>query len=1304
MRYMSGKRPIFFVNLIVLMSCATVFKAQGQSWRPPVEIEISDPTVNSIVQSTDGYLWLGTNRGLNRYNGVNYSVFYQGDSLALSNDKIWCLSSDTGNRIWVGTSAGINLVKDSKVVRSPSAEFDPISAMTEYDADHLVCGGSDGIFLYDKSTEERRVIFPDARYPGHILVTFDKKILASGRAGDSEVFVLNSDLSLSSKFNLPGGRLNRGMVQSSDGTIFIATDKGILSYTGSLSEIPEWKEKVEQACGSSDPDVLFITEDRIDNNVVFGVAGGELYRINTTTQEVSRAWYNISLSDAKSGVCLITEDNLWLSTDAHPLVQDIRNNNILVVHFNEVGAKERISWIHNAGENMALVISYSDVFLMNMTTGAYRVITPPDRKGQKVWINRTCFDSDNNLWIVTTGSELLQYRLNGNELNKISERIIESCQAIWPNEGEGINFIDKSSIWTINNGTASRRPLNRGESSWRLISHSSGSQYFLHDEKIFKYTEDGQFFEVPVKTEAVSTISEDPSGRIWIGKMNSGLQCYDPITRNSVEYTEKDGLNDNTIRSIAFNDRGTWGATRNSIFHINNDGEILPISISYPHSISFLIACSTVGESGQVAFAGEREIVEIFPIRHNIPKNIPLNLDAMLVNNSEYPDFGKKIVLDHKQDLVVFYFSAKDFILGKQLNYAYMLEGHDNKWVMSGPGLRAFYSNLKSGKYRFHVKVQTPDGNWQLPQELIEMQIKPSVWASVPAKILYTIILSALAILLTTLYKRERREKERAERSEMEKTMGEHISREKTEFFMNISHEYRTPLSLIYGPAQELSRNNSLNEHDKHLVRLIERNAEKMMSLTEQVVNFDRLSSSEEQLAVRSTNLESMLKDIVKNFGYILDKKKISLEWESSSEEDTQVWCDREKIEKIFFNILSNAVKYTPEEGSISLRIRPLSSDSANAEYDKLKGDGDYSGEYAEVTIKDTGIGIAEEDLERIFQRFERVRNKVGGSVPEGLGIGLNHVMRLIGLHKGAIKVSQNKPSGAVFSFVIPCEKQAYEGAEIWHDVPTESTGRLTQSVPVHSVDKDLTVLIVEDNEEMRVYLHDLLGASYNVMLACDGDEATRFIRISAPDLVISDIMMPYKDGYQLCRELKSSPDYCHIPIILLTAKSGKMDELEGLGAGADAYMQKPFDPQLLFALIDNIMGNRRRIQKILGDNTDGNTEKVITSLEINPNDKEFLEKIYAMMEERISDESFNVSAIAENVGMSRSCLFSKMKTLTGMSPQEFLINYRLNKAREMILSRRYNVSEVAYNVGFSTLNGFSRAFKNKFGIPPSAI
>ena len=238
----------------------------------------------------------------------------------------------------------------------------------------------------------------------------------------------------------------------------------------------------------------------------------------------------------------------------------------------------------------------------------------------------------------------------------------------------------------------------------------------------------------------------------------------------------------------------------------------------------------------------------------------------------------------------------------------------------------------------------------------------------------------------------------------------------------------------------------------------------------------------------------------------------------------------------------------------------------------------------------------------------------------------------------------------------------------------------------------------------MRTYLHDLFQTTCNIMLAGDGEEALRFIQISAPDLIISDVMMPFKDGFQLCRELKESEELCHVPVILLTAKSEMSDQLEGLGCGADAYLQKPFDPSYLQALVQNLLANRRRIQKLLKEHTAGDLAGVLPDLPVNNHDKVFLEKIYGLIEEHLSEEDFNVSTLAAMMGMSRSGLFSKVKALTGQSPQEFLINYRLSRARELLKSHEYNISEVAYKVGFSTLNGLSRAFKNKYGVPPSSV
>lgn len=1296
------KRPVSLLS-IILSTVAFTCNAQVKVWRAPVESALSNSSVTAIEETTDGYIWIGTQQGLNKFNGTTYNVFYQGDTLALSNDRIWCLCHDTGNRLWVGTSAGINLIADSKVVRRPTPRFDAISAIANYSPEKLVYGGYEGVLTYDKATGETQTILSGLQYPSSILVTLDKKVVCSGKNGTPEIRVLDTSFNLSDNFTIPGINRINGIAQAKDGTIVFATDKGILAFNNDLEEIPGWNKKLEDACGIKNPDVIFISYDLYEDNITAGISGGKIYSISTSTGEISHSWYNVTLEDAKEGMAILTRDNLWYSTDVEPLSHDIRGNDIFTVTLKDLPLHDKVVWTFRYEGNRALVLTYSRIFLVNLNTGSYRDITPAQEKSIGQWIYRSCLDAAGDLWIVTNSQWVKKYNLNGSDITGVKEWKAEQCPAIWANPDGSICYIDGSYLYTISSdGERYGRPMSRSGSHWRAMPSPSSDKVFLSlEEKIYQYSQDRLFIELPYTADATSCVSEDPQGRIWIGSLNSGLTCIDPSSGETKEYTISNGMPDNNIRSIIFDDRGTWVSTRNAIVLINGNDQILPIQIKSSNPMNYVLSASTTGDSGQIVFGADNAIVILYPSTRDIPEDIPINLDAILVNNSEYPDFGKELVLNYDQNLIVFYFSAKDYVVGEQLNFAYKLEGLDSQWIVS-ENKRGFFSNLNSGKYRFFVRVQTPDGVWHEPKELIRLRIKPAPWLTMTAKLFYALFGAALLSVLILLYNRNRRNRERAERSEMEKAVGEQMNRDKTDFFMNISHEYRTPLSLIYGPARELSRNNNLDEHDKHLVRLIERNAEKMMTLTEQVVNFDRFSRSSDHLAVLRTDLGKMLRKIYGNFEYLEKQKNLTISFAQSKEDFPPVWCDRDKIEKIFFNILSNAIKYTPEGGNISINLSTLDSVNANVLYNLPESQ--YEGTYAEVSVADSGVGIDPDEIKRIFNRFERLGKKVGDKIPEGLGIGLNHVLYLVGLHRGAISVKRNEPKGAIFSFVIPMEKEAYSGEEIWREVPYESTGRISETVPVQNSDKSFTVLIAEDDKEMRTYLHDLFKGSYNVMLATDGEEAMRFIKISAPDIIVSDVMMPYKDGFQLCKEIKESEEFSHLPVVLLTAKSQASDSIEGLGYGADSYVQKPFDPQYLQALVKSILENRLRIQHLLKDKTNETIEEVLPELQMDLHDKQFIEKMYKFVEDHISEEDLNVTSLADFMGMSRSGLFSKVKTLTGQSPQEFLINYRLNAAKKLILSRDYNVSEVAYMVGFSTLNGFSRAFKNKFGVPPSSL
>ena len=1248
----------------------------AQQWVAPVESTLSSQKVTAIAETTDGYIWFGTPHGLNRYNGLSYTVFYQGDTLALSNDRIWSLCPDSGNRLWVGTESGINLIQDSKVTRRDKATFNVISTIENLDSRSLIYGCISGISIYDKATGESHLVTSEIQYPTHILVREDGRIIATGKGSSTDYYVMDEDFRIVLKGNLGDAKQCNGIAQASDGSIFFATEKGLFVFSSDFKPIKGWNEKLAEACGKQDPKVIFITEDKFDNNLVIGTANGEIYCI-TNSGEMYQGWYNISLNGTNDARCLITQDNIWISTDKSPLMQDIRKSDIRIIEIKELAANDRVSRLEYYSDNLLLVFTYRKVYLLNTDTGIYRDVTPDEAEKKNLWISKRLCDSRGDVWIVSNYSSITQFRLVDNKLKSVKEwRIKSICPGIWENKDGSISYLDDNHIYTISEGVRTEHPLNRGDSGqWRVFTAGKeGHQYFITGNRIFLYTQDRLLSELPIEAEAITDLDEDPSGNIWIGSLGFGVLRYDPKTGDSYSYGTADGLPDNTIRAVTANDNGVWVSTNYSITHISNEGNVSPVLFNHEGPMEYSLAAATSGGSTDAVFGGKHEIVLIHPSSKIPNEPVKVVLDAILVNNSNYPDFGKEITLKHTQNLLMFYYSVKDFIIGNQLNFAYKLEGHDSRWVMAGAGLKAFYSNLDSGKYRLMVKVQTPDGKWQNPQEIISVRIKPAWYMSLPAKITYLLLGALLLWVLLGLIRRNRIIKEQAERSEMEKAMGERMNKDKTDFFMNISHEYRTPLSLIYGPAHELARSDSLNEHDSHLVRLIERNTEKMMTLTEQVINFDRFSRSTDHLAILKTDLVSDLSEIISNFEYIISRKNLDVRLSHNEDGFPGTWCDKDKIEKIFFNLLSNAIKYTPDGGSVHVDLSRINSRNARSLY--TLPDNGYDGDYAEISVMDTGIGIEQKEMDRIFERYRRLGVKVGDKVPEGLGIGLNHVLYLIELHRGAINVKSNYPKGVIFSFIIPIEKKAYDGEEIWHEVPTDSSGKITRIVPSVESDKEKTMMIVEDNDEMRSYLNDLFCGIYNVVLANDGEEAMKFIKISAPDMVVSDVMMPYKDGFQLCREIKESKEFCHLPVILLTAKSGTENMVEGLGSGADGYIQKPFDPQHLLALSKSILDNRARIQSILGSSTSGNLGNVLPELEI----------------------------YEEEMGMSRSSLFSKVKSLTGQSPQEFLINYRLNKAKDLLKTRKYNISEVGYLVGFSTLNGFSRAFKNKFGVPPSSF
>ena len=443
-------------------------------------------------------------------------------------------------------------------------------------------------------------------------------------------------------------------------------------------------------------------------------------------------------------------------------------------------------------------------------------------------------------------------------------------------------------------------------------------------------------------------------------------------------------------------------------------------------------------------------------------------------------------------------------------------------------------------------------------------------------------------------------------------------------------------------------------------------------------MEYRKVTTGNLRLSISRGDIIAFTKDLYLDFWPMAQQKELNITF-TPSVKSLIMPFDRQMVETIVYNLLSNAVKYTPEHGHIRIGL-------------------EQDGEKARISVQDDGIGIPEEKRPHIFDRFERLGVQEG----EGSGIGLHYAQHLAGLHKGQITYTPAPGGGSIFTLEIPTSADAYSPEEKL--TKNASSQLLTQDLQTSGVHENArTVLVVEDNLEVRLYLQYLLSANYNVLLAPDGESAMDTLKISMPDLVLSDVMMPRKDGYALCREIKENEQWHHIPVILLTAKADKASHVKGLDTGADAYIPKPFDPDILLAEIQTLLRNREKLQQRILNLTPETMESIseeesgLTVLE-----KRFMEKVQQAMERHLDNVEFNVDALAGEVAVSYSSLYAKVKALTGQTPQQYMGAYRMNRAAELLLSGEYTISEIADKVGSSSPANFTRVFKKHFGVAPS--
>jgi len=884
-------------------------------------------------------------------------------------------------------------------------------------------------------------------------------------------------------------------------------------------------------------------------------------------------------------------------------------------------------------------------------------------------------DGEGNLWVGTFEKGLNKVALSvpygepGSVVQYVhhdgdpKSLIDDGLRDIAPADSHSIWFTTERGLDLFKDGSFDH--VLKGVSCTRIFKTSDNTLFIGSKNGLYEAvkTRDGYTFKKDslIHDAFVISIQEDKLGRLWILSYE-GLIFYDRKEKISLVFKKDDGL----PSSRAISAGGSAQTAEGMMVFSNAEGLTLfdPLSLRINTSKPKPLLTQLKINNRIVQSSRHNSSAEDFTVAHNIN-----TLD--------------QLTLDHTQNILTLEFSAMDFTAPERNQYQYKLDGFDEEWIQTDWKNRtATYTNLRSGSYTFKVRASNRDGIWNDNITELKIRVLPPPWKTWWAYSLYGLTLAGILFFARrNLIQRERlASKLKMEHLELEKV--QEIDKAKTNFFANISHEFRTPLTLIQGPVQNLLEKFKRDKETQYQLNLVQQNSDRLLRLVNQILELARLESGSLKNEYSEGDLIRFLKNVVDTFSALAVQKRISLIRQLPSKTVRAVF-DRDKLEKIVSNLISNAIKFTPEHGAIIVNVTVMAESDGRSTL--------------LFRITDTGKGIPAEQRDKIFERFYQVSED--GSPNAGTGIGLALSKELAEFLGGSLTLESTVGEGSKFMLKLPLtvleiQEQPVEevpNAEIWEAPPSENGHAM------EGTEKPL-LLIVEDHAELRKFIITCLGNDYQFIEAANGKEGLHLAIEQVPALILSDVMMPMMDGIEMCNKIKNDHRTSHIPLILLTAKAGDDSKLTGLGIGADDYLIKPFHKEELILKIRNQVAARVRLQEKI------RLELLSTSTPVQAisADEKFLERIKSIVERRLSDEQLSVEALAEEIGLSRVQLYRKIMALTGISVNEFIRKLRLQKAAQLLQQQWGPVSQVAYEVGFSNLSYFSKCFKEQFGTLPS--
>lgn len=1336
---------------------------------------MSSNWVTAICRDSDGFIWVGTNRGLNRFDGYNITTFEYGagDSTTVSDNYISCIAEDKHSNLWVGTTFGVNV----KGVDEES--FHQISL---FDHNSLGCndvnnigdiyvandstvylGTHQGFFTYRNGIFRPHLI-DSTRFSAHVnnVMSFAEDSRGNIWMGTftRDLICYHPKVGVVESIPLPPiyqGKYVNGLQKlfiDSDSLLWIGSQAGLYVYD---LRKKKWQGALNQVLYREVGNKVIsgIQEDK-EGLIWLATDGSGIFLFDKQKSTAQNLLYKEgkpgSISTNGLFSMLIDEDDIvWLGTYKQGLdfykpsskkFRLIQNDPEIdnSLSFNDVDC-----CIEDNKGNIWIGTNGGGVNILDRKTHRFRYITVENTGTHGLTsdvVVSLCEDHQKNIWMGTyfgglnkynpkTG-EFKNYKYNVNDSTSLSDDRIWSIfedrdNRLWVGTlGGGLNVFNTETNsfkrYSNENSNLSGNYINHisQDSKGRLwISTSDGLSIYDSRKDDFdvyftKYSTNGTPFLGPI-----SSSFEDSRGWHWLCS-NNGLIKFSPDNLSVVVIDKNKGLAANPVYRILEDNQGNlWvsssrGITKIHFSNIENDTTFTTSLMHFDETdglqgLEFSETASLKTSNGELMFGGVNGLNIFKPEEIKIDRTVPgLMFTNLRVLNSDIKpeqEFNHRVLLNkplnHTDQIVLKYaenlfsveFAALTYLYPEKNKYRYQLEGFDDSWFETdGTANFATFTNLNNGDYVLHVKGSNADGTWNEAGISLKIKVLPPFWKSWYALVIYVLVLtiSLLGLRYIIVFRERMNVELEMERSEARRI--HELDSMKLKFFTNISHEFRTPLTLILSPVEKLLPRFKGKPEEKYLHH-IHQNSKKLMNMINQLLDFRKMDDRGLSYNPSWGNIIEFVTATVSSFNDLSENKNIELRQITDLREYFMMF-DRDKLEKVLFNLLSNAFKFTHISGLVIVQI------SLEEEQN-----GSQEGENSNLVIrvKDNGVGIPPENIDKIFTRFYQGENG-NGAKEKGTGIGLSLVNEYVQLHGGKITVDSAPNIGSSFNVYLPVteahELEAHEVRGALREVKFSSDEKIVAQPEKLSVTakKAESILLVEDNEELRKYLKENLEEEYDVMEAANGRQALERLEKSHPDLILSDIMMPEMDGVEFCRRVKNDKITSHIPFIFLTAKVSEQHKLDGLHVGADDYFVKPFNFEILQAKIQNLIQLKKNIREVFKSKMNIEPKDIsITSL-----DEKFMKKALDIIEEHMGDSSFSVAEFGRQMGISRMQLYNKTVALTGSTPLEFIRILRLKRGAQLLRKSQLSVSEVAYQVGFNDPKYFSMHFKKEFKILPS--